>query len=87
MTPFDYNAPSELFHAKHTRKRSAPLEYRRFDGAAQAIRFAVEVLRSEIFMGAHLEVGSERFDRVGIRELYDSENYPLVRRTASLRTT
>jgi hypothetical protein len=41
---FDYNAPSELFLAKRT--KSSRENYRRFATAAEAIRYAVEDLRT-----------------------------------------
>lgn len=58
------------------------MEYRRFAQAAQAIRFAIEEVQSELLLGAYLEVDETRFDREGIRLLYDSAEYPLRRRTA-----
>ena len=48
--------------------------------AAEAIRFAIEELSPTHLLGAHLEVEEQRFDRDGIRRLYDSEDYPLARR-------
>jgi hypothetical protein len=43
MSHFDYNAPAELFPAK-VRTGRRRVNYRRFDTAAQAIRFAIEEL-------------------------------------------
>jgi hypothetical protein len=40
MSNFDYNAPAELFPAKVRTGRR--IHYRRFDTAAEAIRFAIE---------------------------------------------
>jgi hypothetical protein len=82
MTPFDYRAEAELFFAKRKSSRNRPMEYRRFAQAAQAIRFAIEEVQSELLLGAYLEVDETRFDREGIRLLYDSAEYPLRRRTA-----
>ena len=53
--------------------------YRRFASAAEAIKFAVEELPPAQLLGAVLEVSEERFDCEGIRQLYDSPNYPLAR--------
>ena len=53
MLPFDYNAPAELFLAKRT--KSSRENYRRFATAAEAIRYAVEDLRTPRAFGAWLE--------------------------------
>ena len=50
MPPFDYNAPAELFLAK--RSKSTRENYRRFATAAEAIRYAVEDLRTPRAFGA-----------------------------------
>jgi hypothetical protein len=39
---FNYAAPAELFIPKLKRGRRQPLSYRRFNTAAEAIRFAIE---------------------------------------------
>lgn len=80
MTEFDYNAAAELYSTRRRMPRRQPLGYRRFAQAADAIRFAIEDLEPELLVGAYLEVGEERFDSGGIRQLYDSAEYPLARR-------
>ena len=52
---------------------------RRFDTAAEAIRFAIEELPPPLLVGAYLQVEDERFDSDQIRELYQSAAYPLER--------
>jgi hypothetical protein len=71
---FDYDAPAELFLAKRT--KSSRENYRRFATAAEAIRYAVETLRTPKAYGAWLEVG-ERFNSSEIQRLYEAADYPL----------
>ena len=77
MAAFDYNAKAELFPNRGMRGR--PVGYRRFNRAADAIRFAIEELPPQALVGAWLEVSEERFDAAGIRRLYDCPAYPLDR--------
>ena len=82
MAGFDYRTEAELFplvRRKFT-KGGGSVGYKRFTSAAEAIRFAVEELAPDLFRGAYLEVAEERFDANGIRHLYESDTYPLVRR-------
>ena len=72
---FDYSAPAELFQAKRTKSRRE--NYRRFATAAEAIRYAVETLRTPRAFGAWLEVGDERFNSNEIQRLYEASDYPL----------
>jgi hypothetical protein len=80
MSAFNYSSQAELFPTRNRKSRRQPLGYRRFDRAAEAIRFAIEELPSQSLAGAYLEVDEQRFDSVGIRRLYDSTDYPLARR-------
>jgi hypothetical protein len=75
MPPFDYNSPAELFLAKPA--KGSRIKYRRFATAAEALRYAVEDLRTPKAFGAWLEVGDERFNSSEIQRLYEADDYPL----------
>lgn len=81
MAKLDYNTPAELYPRQRNVGASpiGSIGYRRFDSAAEAVRFAVEELPSELLLGTHLEVDGARFDGAGIRALYEDADYPLKR--------
>lgn len=83
LAAFDYERSAELFPTRSRRARRSPIGYKRFGRAADAIRFAIETLPGDLLLGAYLEVDEQRFDKDGIRRLYDSERYPLKRRAAA----
>ena len=84
MTATVYRSAAELFSLGSWKSKGRAVRYRRFAIAAEAIRFAIEELGREHLAGVYLEVDEERFDSTGIRRLYDSDDYPLIRRSASL---
>ena len=76
MEKFDYSAPAELFPSRN-RKVASKIKYRRFDKAADAIRFAVEELPEPLLLGAYIQIDEQRLGHKDIRALYESERYPL----------
>jgi len=82
MSKFDYGAPAELFPSR-SRKIKQHVKYRRFDKAADAIRFAMEELPTPILLGAYIEMEETRLGHQDIRDLYESADYPLAKRAVS----
>jgi hypothetical protein len=80
MAEFDYAAAAELFALR--RRLPRPFAYKRFEQAAEAIRFAIEELPRECLPGALLEVDEQRYGSEDIRRLYESAKYPFARRGA-----
>src|ERR1700716_4511124 len=69
MAYFDYGAAAELFPSRKRSRMMGAVTYMRFAAAAEAVRYAIEVLPAKLFLGTFLEVNEER--------LYDSAEYPL----------
>lgn len=80
MEAFDYNGEATLYCCKTSRGRQNALTFRRFDRAAEAVRYAIEELSPKALAGCSLEVDDERYGGRSIRPLYDSAEFPLVRR-------
>ena len=81
MNKFDYSAPAELFPSRN-RKIVSSIKYRRFDKAAEAIRFAMEEMPEPLLLGAYLEIDEKRLDHNAIRALYEGEGYPLAKKAS-----
>ena len=80
MSEFDFSAPADVYMTTARGAQRRPLTYRRFDSAAEAIRFAIEDLGQDVQRGTVMEVDGDRFPLIDIRALYDSDSYPLVRK-------
>ena len=79
MAEFDFAAAAESFLGGVGRSRRAPVCYRRFPEAAQAIQFAVEQLGPSLLKSACLEIDEARYSGAAIEQLYSSAEYPLAR--------
>lgn len=79
LNGFDYNAPAELYPSR-IKKGRGRIAYKRFDTAAEALRFAIEEIPASALLGAYLEVDEQRFGIQEIRYLYANAAYPLKRR-------
>jgi hypothetical protein len=73
----DYNSPAELFPSRRYAKSLA--RYRRFDSAAEAVRYVVEEMPASWLVGSMLDIEGARFEGAAIRALYDAADYPLAR--------
>jgi hypothetical protein len=75
---FDYAASAELFMSRSRAAKRRP-KYKRFDTAAEAVRFVVEELPAAVLPGTYLLIAENRFEVEEIRHLYQSAGYPLPR--------
>ena len=82
LADFDYGAPAELYPSR-IKKGRGRITYKRFDTAAEALRFAIETIPAAVLLGAYLEVEEARYGVQEIRSLYDSAAYPLKRAAAA----
>jgi len=79
---YDFAAPAELFPSRN-RKVASKVKYRRFDSAADAIRYAIEELPEPLLLGACIEINERRLGHQEIRALYTSDAYPLKKSKAA----
>jgi hypothetical protein len=75
---FNYGGIAELYSSRD-RKSGRPSGYKRFESAAEAIRYFMEELPASSYPGAYLEIDDARFIHRDIQRLYESPNYPLAR--------
>jgi len=80
MSAFDYDGQAGLFSIKNVKSKSKGIGYRRFEHAAEAIRFAVEELSNDTLRLCSLEADDNVYVGLQIRELYESADFPLERR-------
>jgi len=78
LNGFDYGVSAELFMSRSRAAKRRP-KYKRFDSAAEAVRFVVEELPAAVLPGTYLLIAETRFDVEKIRYLYQSPGYPLPR--------
>ena len=79
---FDYTASADLFSMTNRNGRRQPMNYKHFESAAEAIRYAIEEIPTQNLVGTLLETDEARHDSKAIYRLYASSNFPLERRTA-----
>lgn len=79
---FDYGAPAGVFTRAAHGRRGGGAKYRRFESAAEAIRYIMEELPPPLWPGITVEIGDETLDHRRILELYSSGAYPLQRSAA-----
>lgn len=76
---FDFSEPAELFGGGSWAGRPTTISYRRFETAAEAVRFAMEELDDRARRPCVLEANERRFNHTEISKLYDRRDYPLER--------
>jgi hypothetical protein len=84
MDASDYAMEASLFYAKSAHSKQKSLIFRRFEKAADAIRFAVEELAPKLLEGCSLEVNETHYFGREIRPLYDDQAFPLRRRAKKI---
>lgn len=80
METREYFQEASLYYAKSANRKQKSLVFRRFEQAAEAIRFAVEELAPKLLDGCTLEVNETHYFGREIRPLYDDGAFPLRRR-------
>jgi hypothetical protein len=78
MSPFNYTDAAG-FYPSWSRQRASGHRFRRFETAAEALRFAIEELPAALLRGSVMEVDEARFDSAQMQTLYEADEYPLTR--------
>ncbi len=84
MGAFDYDVSVGLYSGVGTKFRQKTLKYRRFERAAEAIRYVMEDIPASALLGCSIEIADETYVGQAIRPLYESPDYPLPRRPKSV---
>jgi hypothetical protein len=82
LEPFDFTAPADIFLRRGKLPGWAPLTYRRFHTAAEAIAYTNEELPARFRASVIMEVQEQRYDHNAIKAL--GEAVPAVVRPAPL---
>ena len=80
MAQFNFDSPGEVYcHKKRGTGSGRGLTYRRFETAAEALRYAIEHVSPSDLSTCTVEVDGERFGAADLKTLYESWQYPLPR--------
>lgn len=77
IADFDYSAPAGVF-TRMRYGRGGAAKYRRFNTAAEAIRYAIEELPTPLLPGITMEVGEDTLDHQQIMRLYEDSRFPFA---------
>ena len=77
IADFDYSAPAGVF-TRMRYGRGGAAKYRRFNTAAEAIRYAIEELPTPLLPGITMEVGEDTLDHQQIMRLYEDPRFPFA---------
>jgi len=79
MEHFNFDLPADVFVDTLLGHHRKSLAYRRFRSGAEAVRFVIEVQGAAAISKTVIEVDDVRISGAEIREVYDSDEYPLPR--------
>lgn len=81
MHSLNYETEAVLYCSKNAKGKPKSLIFQRFEHASEAIRYAIEELSPHDLQSCSIEVDEVRFFGKEIRPLYESQDFPLPRRT------